>query len=335
MNCEKTVEVVLHDENTICSRECSDTIFGIVQYGLKNNIPKKLSHIPNVFIKCPVMGASNYYKIFFSHEKVNYLESEYYSLAHDTNNLFGCSSIKECPDNSISIIAEKMYSEAFKLTEKLNFPDLYRTWNYLPKITDSDISGNVRYKAFSFGRSEAFVHEFNKTNKIIYPASTAVGNVSDEISIFFLAFARKSMVAIENPRQTPAFNYPSKYGVRAPSFSRGIYLSHFSGFNLYISGTASIAGTESMHPGNIEKQCAETLENIRALISRDNLQKHGIQIALSLADIQRLVVYLKDDCDYNIVQNSLHKTFSKDAQIAYVKADLCRSDLLIEIEGII
>ena len=88
---------------------------------------------------------------------------------------------------------------------------------------------------------------------------------------------------------------------------------------IYISGTAAIRGEESLKGVGLERQLRVTMENIAELIGD--------------ARLKALRVYLKNKSDYPEAER-LMNIYALEIPIAYMWADVCRDELLIEIEGI-
>jgi len=147
---------------------------------------------------------------------------------------------------------------------------------------------------------------------------------------------------VENPNQVNAYEYgqtvlkgladKGKHEKHAPQFERGLLLANYSHSTLYISGTASIIGQETVGVGDIEKQTIVTIENIKKLsdpariselVSRPHApgEKYGL-----------LRTYVKRQSDFGVVRQICEKFFPQ-IPVSYVEADICRDDLLIEIEG--
>ena len=102
----------------------------------------------------------------------------------------------------------------------------------------------------------------------------------------------------------------------------------------WISGTASIVNSESVHLGDIEKQTEQTISNIEALISSDNFRRHGVLNAgAQLSDLAKVRVYIKRREDYPKCRAICERYFGGLPTI-YAVADVCRSNLLVEIEGV-
>jgi chorismate lyase/3-hydroxybenzoate synthase len=100
---------------------------------------------------------------------------------------------------------------------------------------------------------------------------------------------------------------------------------------LYISGTASIVGHESLHLGDPRAQLEETLENIRALIER--VEHDGVAFR-GLDSLTHLKVYVRHPEHLHLIQPRLDALFGSQVAKLYLTADICRAELLMEIEAI-
>ena len=101
---------------------------------------------------------------------------------------------------------------------------------------------------------------------------------------------------------------------------------------IYISGTAAIKGEESAKELNAEQQASLTLDNIEQLIAIENLNRHGIH---NIKEMKLLYyrVYVKNGSDFKSVENAVEKRV-KNAPYLILEADICRPELLVEIEGV-
>jgi len=81
--------------------------------------------------------------------------------------------------------------------------------------------------------------------------------------------------------------------------------------------------------GDIGAQVEETFVNIRAL-----MDAAGYAVSPSPAAGEGLLLkaYLRRPADLPVVESALGRTFGK-AGVIYLQADICRSELLVEIEG--
>jgi enamine deaminase RidA (YjgF/YER057c/UK114 family) len=255
--------------------------------------------------------------------------------------LFGSVSIAEAsfdaengpqggPDGaaSLSQATKLAYREIFDVLNATGHRHLIRIWNYLPEI-NRETGGDERYRHFNSARQWAFRNSGRPTVGAM-PAASAVGSpAGSPISIYFLA-AREPPVMIENPRQTSAYHYPPKFGKHSPSFSRACVLSESAGTNLFVSGTSSIVGFETIHHGDVAAQTRETIANIDALLDEANRVVGEDRYSL---DGLRFKVYVRQPDDLRAIESALSASLNSSAPIVYLQADVCREDLLVEIEA--
>ena len=208
---------------------------------------------------------------------------------------------------------------------------LLRIWNYLPRI-NADGGGLERYRQFNLGRQQAFV-EAGQAAFEGAPAACALGIHRGALSIRFLA-GRVAPLPVENPRQVSAYRYPPTYGPRSPTFSRAALAAIGGGdIALLISGTASILGHETVHLGDVRAQTRETVRNLAAVIAAAH------EHTTARFDVAALdcVAYVRHVADAPVVRQVLEETLGKGAHTirhaVYLEADICRQDLLVEIEA--
>jgi len=223
--------------------------------------------------------------------------------------------------------AERGYGRVFALVDALGYPNLVRAWNYFSEI-NIDEQGLERYRRFNAGRQDAFLAAGRSVIAGV-PAACALGVGDQPLTIAFLA-ARSPIVTIENPRQVSAYSYPSEYGPRSPTFSRATLLRLPEQEILFLSGTASIGGHRTLHPGDVAAQTRETLANLQAVLDAANRVVEGPGFAL---DALYLKVYLRDPADLEAVRAVLARALGAGHRAVYLQADICRSDLLVEIEA--
>lgn len=223
------------------------------------------------------------------------------------------------------------YAQIFAVLEAEGYPHLWRVWNYLADINGTS-DGLERYRQFNVGRHQAFeMHGRLQVEAV--PAACALGTQDQEVplSIAFLA-ARERPRAIENPRQVAAYEYPPAYGPRSPTFARAALAQRSGQTLLFISGTASIVGHASVHHDDVRAQTRETLINIQCLL--DEATRIGRPApAWQLRDLSYRA-YLRHAQDYAAVREVLAAALGEDARVEFVQADICRAELLVEIEAI-
>jgi len=181
--------------------------------------------------------------------------------------------------------------------------------------------------AFNAGRFTAFSEAFRITDGDHHkvPTASAVGVGGTTLSLYILAAEQRGL-PVENPRQTPSYRYSSRYGLRPPCFARATRLDTM----LFIGGTASIIGEDSHHVSDIDGQIDETLSNLRALVASAT----GGPEAAAMQRIRNLRVHVTNRADAQLVQQAIDRVVADDTDIGFVEANLCRRELLVEIEGV-
>jgi len=206
-----------------------------------------------------------------------------------------------------------------------------RFWNFIPGINEA--CGELdNYKLFCLGRAEALAPWSEGNDNSRLPAASAVGTPDNQLTVVMLCTAA-SMRPIENPQQIPAYRYPPRYGPRSPSFARGS-LVESAPRALYVSGTASIRQSESMHEGDPAAQLALACDNIdlvvRASVSAsEDTATHAIRGAAA-----SVRMYLRNPSDWNVVRNQArHRLAPESGLFNVIQADICRPELLLEVEA--
>ncbi|MGE0099138.1 MAG: hypothetical protein AB7S86_12405 [Hydrogenophaga sp.] len=223
--------------------------------------------------------------------------------------------------------SQSVYERLFRLLRQQDMPHLWRVWNYLGDI-NGESHGLERYRQFNLGRYAAFVQAHRDTGGQV-PAACAIGVQHGPLSVAFLA-GSMPVVPVENPRQLSAWRYPTQYGPRAPTFSRAALAYPPGQEVLFISGTASIVGHETVHPGDVVAQCRETVRNLECVVQEASRLARSAP-AFALGDMSHRA-YVRHASDIATVQRTL-KALLGDAPLACVRADICRSDLLVEVES--
>ncbi len=230
------------------------------------------------------------------------------------------------PGAALEAAAHELYEQMFEAAAGLH---LYRIWNYVPQI-NAFTGGMENYRLFCRGRSLAFEGKFGAGFQRLLPAASAVGMAAGPLAIGYLA-GRSVPQHFENPRQTPAFEYPLKYGPRPPSFSRATAVSVGRERRVFVSGTAAIRGHDSVADREIEVQLGCTIENL-ALIGR--AAGVGSDVGKSDGWQRSFRVFLRDPASLRLAQAALDRElFHSGDSVSYMQADICRSELQVEIEA--
>jgi enamine deaminase RidA (YjgF/YER057c/UK114 family) len=249
-------------------------------------------------------------------------------------------------DLCIKTDIEKQSSVAFKKAEKilnlegLNFGDVIRQWNYIEKIVDYT-GQNQHYQVFNDVRTEFYSKcEF----KHGYPAATGIGMACGGIVIDFIAFKSNGnckVFPVKSPVQYDAHKYTEdvlvastiKKSPSSPKFERAKVVQNHLGALIFISGTAAIKGQDSDNISQVDKQSTNTVENINRLIGVKNLSECGVNLSGDI-NIQYLRVYVKKREMIAKVVNAVEKIIPENVRTLYLEADICRPELLVEIEGL-
>ncbi|HVS78200.1 MAG TPA: hypothetical protein VHE11_14775 [Steroidobacteraceae bacterium] len=226
-------------------------------------------------------------------------------------------------------ITARAYREVFATLAAVGHPHLLRVWNFIPDI-NVETEGLERYRQFNSARQEALIACGREVAGNV-PAASALGAASGSPLVVYFLAARVAPALIENPRQVSAYHYPPQYGPRSPAFSRAAVLGRSDAATLFISGTASIVGHRTMHTGDPAAQTRETLRNIEALLEEAGRKALGDRLPLeSLA----YKVYVRDPRDLPVIRAELTRALGREASVLYLKADICRRDLAVEIEAV-
>ncbi|MFG2636465.1 FkbO/Hyg5 family chorismatase [Streptomyces sp. NPDC048362] len=251
-------------------------------------------------------------------------------FAHDGEHLFVSGTIAPRPVYAPTV--RTTYEAAFSLVTELGYPHIFRMWNFVGDILGSNAEGLEIYQDFVAGRAEAFAaHHGDGTAHM--PAATGIGTRGEGISFVLLASRTGHPRHVENQRQTPAYHYPEQYGPKPPSFARATVLEPSE--TLYVSGTASILGHETVHQGDVAAQTDVVLENIAELIGGPSLAAAGLDGGHELKDLRLAKVYVRHERDLPVVRARCREALGPDVETMYLNVAVCRDDLLVEIEGLV
>ncbi len=238
--------------------------------------------------------------------------------AHDGQYLFAVVELDEREHGGILLTAERAYAAVRQFQQQSGFPHLLRMWNYMDAINEG--SGDLeRYRQFNVGRGRG-LGEVTQN----YPSATAIGRQrSDHIlQVFWLAGTLAGQ-SLENPRQVSAYHYPRVHGPVSPTFARALIAPDDT---LLISGTASIVGHHSQHHDDAMAQLEETVRNLSSFapyVRRPRSANRG----------DLLKVYVREPELTPRIAERLRQLYPT-SDILFVAADVCRRELLLEIEAI-
>ena len=227
--------------------------------------------------------------------------------------------------------------------------NVIRTWLYLGNITEpacNALEGETqRYKELNRARTDFFrgIRFFDgqmpPRKAPAYPASTGIGGNGDTLVMSALAVQFDTpdagvILPLENPQQVSAFDYDEKYSLESPKFARALLQTNRNRGVIFVSGTASITDAESRFDDEPIAQTIQTLENIAVLIDETNLKQHGKPgFGCQLDEMAAIRVYIKRPQDYSVIREICEKEMPHVPK-TYTFADVCRPELLVEIEGV-
>lgn len=314
--------VELHPAAEFDSLQQDPQVFAILRYGQTTQIDRE--HPGLIQIALPPIGSDELIEVWRSAHPLQQAEFGPVRYQFCDQFLFGSLLIEDAADKDLALASSEAYQQIHDALENAGFPGLLRMWNYFPRI-NLEVEGLERYQAFCVGRHQA-LEAWHFPNEQL-PAATAIGTLGEGLLIYFVASKRPG-IQIENPRQVSAFHYPEQYGPKSPTFSRAT-LTDWS--HLYLSGTASIVGHETLHTGNNIAQLDETLANLRIVLERAHddyaLDCHSIK------DLNLMRLYVRDPADASSLLEHLQQKLGSSTRIQLLQGDICRSDLLLEIEA--
>lgn len=204
--------------------------------------------------------------------------------------------------------------------EGFSFRDVVRTWFYLKDILDW-------YDAFNRVRSHAYTRFGimpSPGSHLLLPASTGIEGVGIRgaaamTDIFLVRPVQgEAPERLLNPSQKEAFQYGS-------AFSRAVRITEGEVSLIEISGTAAIDETgASLYPDDAEAQVSCTLDKIEALLG-------GVHA--TLRDIVSATVFVKHAKVADAFNAAKQRRGLDHFPAVIVRADVCRADLLFEIDA--
>jgi chorismate lyase/3-hydroxybenzoate synthase len=248
--------------------------------------------------------------------------------ASDSDYSFGAIELDEAAHGGIAAATRHAYQALGAWCRASATPHILRIWNYLDAI-NLGVGDNERYRQFCSGRAAGIGTAAAIEDAAAYPAATAVG-VRDGrrvVQVYWLT-ARRAGTPLENPRQLNAWRYPRQYGAAAPSFARAMRAPTHSP-QLYISGTAAIIGYASHHPGDGTAQLDETLANLDSLFAAARI---GGTRRFGSRSIWK--IYLRHATDAPHMHTRLRECLGADTPWLLLHGDICRAELLVEIDGV-
>ena len=202
-----------------------------------------------------------------------------------------------------------------------SYDQVARTWIYLSHILDC-------YGAFNLVRNAHHAAAgLSAPGRAFFPASTGIQARHDREECLMDVLAIDARAGgglrvrpiMRSERQGQAFSYGS-------AFARAVVIERDGRKVVHVSGTASIdAEGQSTHPGDAAAQCRETLLSIAALLEPEGA---------TLADIAQATLFTKTDAVARTCQGVVQGLGLQALPFVQIIADVCRPELLVEIEAV-
>jgi len=220
--------------------------------------------------------------------------------------------------------AQAMFARARAVLQATggSYADVVRTWIYLADILEwYDEFNPVRGVLYSE------VVQIGQTDSSWPPASTGIegrtpGGAHCLMDLFAIGGPGRRDVSVEllrNPRQSEASGYGS-------AFSRGMAVTFDNLETVHVSGTAAVdEDRRSACVGDLRGQVNYTLDNIVSLLNTRHM---------TLDDFVSSTIFIKQGHSTELVRKLIEERSKSLANGVYVAADICRPELLFEVDGI-
>jgi chorismate lyase/3-hydroxybenzoate synthase len=273
-----------------------------------------------VEVNLPALVGTGMTELWHAEGKVESGREGLVHFARGSHHLAGKIEIDERSVGGLAEAARIAYAAISRFTVHSGHPHLLRMYNYFSAINVGEGDAE-RYKLFCSGRAAGF----RELADPAWPAATAVGRQdhSSVLQVYWLAGDERGQ-PLENPRQVSAFNYPRQYGPSPPTFSRAMQVAGA----MLISGTGSVLGHASHHPDDLPAQLDEILRNHASL-----RQAGGMSAAALRGHGTLLKIYLRHAAAAGFVANYLRERLPAQTQFVVLGADICRGELLVEIDA--
>ncbi len=329
-------------------------------FGLKNliackmnegfNVPYPHSVIAQPPINCKIAAEICY----IDSTNKSYIKINYKTYKDFNYSLLTMGDVKEVIssgitfyDGSLPIYHQMLKSfnimEEILAIEGMDLSNIVRQWNYIEDIIGEKVHNGKNmqnYQQLNDVR-ELFYRKCNFING--YPSATGIGMKTGGAVFEIIASSqREGIISITNLEQIEAYKYSQKIlvgeaiselNVKAtPKFERAKLVTANEAKEIYISGTAAIKGEETLGIGDVGKQLDIIVDNINKLLDAGNLSKQGVFVKEAFMEYSSLRIYIKDRSSAEEIEMAIAQNYPC-VKVLIVVADICRSDLLIEIEG--
>lgn len=234
-------------------------------------------------------------------------------------------TVRFTADEAKGLDGEQQTREAFKrhvaLLDKYGLTlkdNCCRTWLFVRDI-------DRHYASVVKGRNDLFAEE-GLTTETHFIASTGIGGYGDNreavVGVDFFSVDTEGDADVKYLKAPEYLNATSEYGV---AFERGTALTMMGTRYFFISGTASIDKYgKCLYLHDVQAQTERLFLNIGKLLENGGA---------TLADVDYLIVYVRDIADFAWVKNYMEAHFLK-VPYLITEARVCRPEWLVEVECI-
>jgi hypothetical protein len=246
-------------------------------------------------------------------------------------------------ENDMQVSANAVFEMLSEVLKKHDFEydDIVRQWNYVGEILKTETKDGLNiqnYQVFNDIRNDYYRRNKKQSD---FPAATGIGIKTQGLIVD--VFAKKSSSNVQNlPLRSKIQKNPFAYSEavlvgcktdkKPPLFERARMLHSNHQAQIFVSGTASIENQETVAIGDVSAQTENTISYIKELVSSKNIQDNYPEIMLNNRNYQRVRVYVKHRKDMDVVHKICSAHFPQHL-INMVEADICRDNLLVEIEA--
>ncbi|GAA3125522.1 hypothetical protein GCM10020254_86070 [Streptomyces goshikiensis] len=190
------------------ARVAGRNVLGSVTYGHGGRPPGLLYGVPRLEVAMAAPADRPVTEVWTTDRQVRAGRQDDLVYAEDGEHFFCAVRIDERDVYRDAVRA--VYESAFTLMWRLGYTRLVRMWNLVGAITESNGEGTENYRDFCVGRAQVFEAWSDRIAGM--PAATGIGSLRPGIDLYFLASRSGIATHLENPRQTPAHQYPRQYG---------------------------------------------------------------------------------------------------------------------------
>jgi len=229
--------------------------------------------------------------------------------------------------------------------EGLGLADIARQWNFIEDIVGFSPRGGRRHQNYQIFNDIRAIAYDGAGLRAGFPAATGIGMNAGGFILEMIAgagTAAEKSFPVSNPRQVDAHRYSRGVLVgqplsgrstkKTPRFERANVVFSGNAGTCWVSGTAAIVGEDVVGRGDVAKQTRATVRTIERLVAPSNLRAAGVPLRSLAPTFTYVRTYVKNERDIPEVRKIVRGAFGK-APALFLVSDICRDDLLVEIEG--